>query len=64
MESKARAWTETEAANYLGMKQKTLQQWRFYGRGPTYLKLGRSVRYLQSDLDHFLEQSRIAGGDQ
>jgi predicted DNA-binding transcriptional regulator AlpA len=64
METQQKTWTEKEAATYLNMKQKTLQQWRFYGRGPAYLKLGRAVRYLQSDLDNFLSQSRIGGGEQ
>lgn len=62
METQNRPWKEDQAATYLNVSQKTLQQWRFYGRGPAYLKLGRSVRYLQSDLDNFLSQSRIGGG--
>ena len=46
-----------EAAAYLGLAVSTLNKWRVYGTaGPRFLKLGRAVRYLRSDLDAFLEQ--------
>ena len=53
---------ERSAASYLGGDEKpisdrTLQRWRLEGVGPTYLKIGRLVRYRKSDLDNFLEQS-------
>lgn len=53
-------WREQEAANYLGMRVSTLRQWRFLSKGPIYLKIGRSVRYRQEDLDTFLQQSAVA----
>jgi len=43
-----------EAAAYLNVQPTTLEQWRWNGRGPTFIKLGRSVRYRQADLDAFL----------
>lgn len=46
-----------QAAEYLGLATSTLNKWRCYGDGPTFLKLGRSVRYRVSDLNDFLEQS-------
>ncbi len=52
-------WKEEPAAAYLGMKVSTLRQWRFLSRGPRYLKIGRSVRYRQEDLDAFLEKSAV-----
>ncbi|MBE1426785.1 putative DNA-binding transcriptional regulator AlpA [Desulfomicrobium macestii] len=54
-----RTMREQEAAAYLGMSVKTLQAWRFYNKGPKYLKISRSVRYLREDLDTFLEASKI-----
>ena len=54
-----RTMREQEAAEYLGMSVKTLQAWRFYNKGPKYLKISRSVRYLREDLDTFLEASKI-----
>lgn len=44
-----------EAAAYLNVKPATLEQWRWNGRGPRFVKIGRSVRYRKSDLDSFLE---------
>ena len=43
-----------EAAAYLNVQSSTLEQWRWNGRGPRFSKLGRAVRYRQSDLDEFL----------
>ena len=47
--------TTPEAARYLGLAVSTLNKWRVYGYGPTFVKLGRAVRYRQDDLDRFLE---------
>lgn len=46
--------TTAEAARRLGFAPSTLNKWRITGRGPSFLKLGRSVRYSLSDLDAFL----------
>lgn len=47
-----------QAAEYLGLQKTTLEAWRCRGGGPRFVKLGRSVRYRQSDLDAWIE-SRI-----
>lgn len=52
--------TTVEAAAYLKQKPSTMEQHRWQGTGPRFVKLGRSVRYRQSDLDAFLE-ARIFG---
>ena len=49
--------TTEEAAPFLGIKPSTLEVWRCRGEGPTFLKIGRSVRYRKSDLLDFLEKS-------
>jgi len=50
--------TELEAAARLGLKVATLRAWRHRGRGPTYLRLGRAIRYLSRDLDEFVQANR------
>ena len=45
----------SEAAAYLNVEPTTLEQWRWNGRGPRFVKISRAVRYRLSDLDAFLE---------
>ena len=48
--------TTKQAADYLGVKDTTLEQWRWNGRGPRFVKLGRSCRYRRKpDLEDFVE---------
>ena len=54
-----RALTEREVAELLGLSVATLRAWRHRGRGPRFLRLGRSVRYLQSDLADFVRASAV-----
>lgn len=44
-----------EAAEVLGVKKSTLEAWRCRGGGPTFLKIGKCVRYRTSDLENFME---------
>jgi predicted DNA-binding transcriptional regulator AlpA len=55
----ARALTEREVADMLGLSVATLRAWRHRGRGPRFLRLGRSVRYLPSDLADFVRASAV-----
>ena len=50
---------EKKAARILGNKTQTLRNWRHQRRGPAYIKLGRSVRYLIDDLRDYILRSRI-----
>lgn len=52
--------TTRQAADYLGLKEATLEQWRWNGRGPRFVKLGRACRYRTADLDAYLD-SRTFG---
>ena len=36
---------EHEAARRLGLSVKTLRRWRWAGRPPAFIKIGRAVRY-------------------
>ena len=54
-------YDEEGAAHYIGgpnspLSTRTMQRWRLEGVGPTYVKLGRLVRYRKSDLELFLEE--------
>jgi 5-methylcytosine-specific restriction protein A len=40
-----------EAAAFLSFSSTTLNNWRCEGRGPTYFKIGGSVRYRRIDLE-------------
>lgn len=50
--------TETDAAARLGLKVATLRAWRHQGRGPAFVRLGRAIRYLTTDIDAFLHANR------
>ncbi len=54
-----RALTEREVAELLGLSVATLRAWRHRGKGPRFLRLGRSVRYLPADLDDFVRASAV-----
>jgi hypothetical protein len=45
--------TETQAAMFLSVSVRTLQGWRVRGGGPSYVKLGRTVRYRRRALLEF-----------
>jgi predicted DNA-binding transcriptional regulator AlpA len=45
-----------EAAEQLGVDPETLVQWRYLGKGPDYIKVGRKyVRYRQSAIDAWID---------
>ncbi len=48
-----RRLTVEEAAQVLCVSVKTLEAWRRLGKGPVFVKLGRSVRYTMRALDQF-----------
>lgn len=57
-QSIAEPLTEQEAATRLGLTRATLRAWRHRGAGPPFLRLGRAIRYLASDIDAFLGANR------
>ncbi len=40
-----------------------LAQWRCKGEGPAYIKNGRKVLYMGSDLNDYLEKCRVVTSD-
>jgi predicted DNA-binding transcriptional regulator AlpA len=53
------ALTERQVGEQLGLSVATLRAWRHRGKGPRFLRLGRSVRYLPSDVDEFVRASAV-----
>lgn len=47
--------TEEQAAAVLGLKKATLQQRRWQKQPPAYVKIGRFVRYLMTDIAAYLD---------
>lgn len=43
-----------DVATLLGVPAKTLEMWRYRGTGPRFVKLGRLVRYAESDLAEWM----------
>ncbi len=56
--------SRTEAAGILGVRVNTLAVWAHAGRGPAYLKIGRTVRYDVTDLERFMQQGRVRTSEQ
>lgn len=54
-----RLMDEKDAAAFLAMSVKTLQQWRFHCKPPVYHKFGKSVRYSLSDLEDFVASQKV-----
>jgi predicted DNA-binding transcriptional regulator AlpA len=50
---------EKVLADQLGFKVQTLRNRRSRGEGPPYVKVGRSVRYRESDVEKYLQSKLI-----
>ncbi|MCP4408801.1 MAG: helix-turn-helix domain-containing protein [Gammaproteobacteria bacterium] len=58
---KARRLRDSDGASqYFGGSptRKTLEKWRITGEGPPFIKIGRSVRYDEADLDAWIDERR------
>ena len=47
-----------EVAALLGIPERTLEFWRYQGRGPTYTRVGKRVRYHPDDVAAYLQAQR------
>lgn len=45
-----------EVAQYLGVPERTLAQWRYLRKGPAYINVGRYVRYRWSEVERWLDE--------
>jgi excisionase family DNA binding protein len=50
---------DVQAARFLSLGRRTLQNWRVIGGGPAFIRVGRSVRYRQSDLEQWIDARRF-----
>lgn len=46
----------SELSRYLGVPLGTLANWRYKGRGPAFLRVGRHVRYRSEDVASWVEE--------
>jgi excisionase family DNA binding protein len=54
-------WPE-QVAEMLGLPIGTLANWRYQGRGPAFVKVGRHVRYRRSDVLGWIEEHVVPAG--
>lgn len=61
-------WLTTDAvldpprvSDLIGVPVATLAQWRYLGKGPAYLRLGRHCRYRLQDVEAWLLAHRHGG---
>ncbi|WP_027159160.1 helix-turn-helix transcriptional regulator [Methylobacter luteus] len=55
-----RTLTEKQLSERWGLSPKTFQDWRYKGIGPAFVKIGRSVRYLEADIIAFEEKRKVS----
>ena len=48
---------EGEIARQIGVSLHTIRRWRHERKGPAYLRMGRTIRYRQEDIDEFIARS-------
>lgn len=51
--------TETEASIYIGMSRPWMRLQRMKRRGPSFLRIGRAIRYDVADLDAWMNKNRV-----
>jgi len=48
-------WEPEGVSDFLKVPEGTLANWRYQGKGPRFIKVGRHVRYRRSDVEAWLE---------
>jgi hypothetical protein len=51
-------------ADYLQTTEANLARLRFEGKGPAFIRLGRSIRYRWCDVDRWIEDNVVNGSAQ
>jgi len=49
-------WTVDELAEFAGVSVTTLYHWRWQGKGPKAIKVGRFLRYPEGDIEKWLDE--------
>ena len=50
--------SSADVAKVFDVSERTLEFWRYVGKGPAYVRVGRRVRYRPADVEAFLEAQR------
>ena len=53
-----------EVAEILGLSENCLAKWRWSNVGPSFLKVGRTVRYRAEDIENYLNARAVSTKDQ
>ena len=56
MNTRGRHLHQIDLADRWGMSERTLENWRWKGRGPRFLKIGGRVSYRIEDVEAFEEE--------
>lgn len=59
MMEKDRLLNMKQAARILGVKPKTLYQWKWQRNYLPFVKIGKSLRVSERDLDEFIKKSKV-----
>ena len=51
--------TSDQAANYLGVNPRLMENWRWRKVGPTFAKVGHRIRYNLNDLKSFIKTAPV-----
>ena len=54
--SEVRHLTQAQLAQRLGVSQRTLEGWRYRGKGPAYLRLEGRIGYRVADVERFEQE--------
>ena len=58
-------WNQKQLSKVLGISEKTAEAWRFYGKGPAYIKVSnRCIRYRAKDVMGYIEDQRVSTTNQ
>jgi len=59
MQSDEKLRTPKGAAKFLELRPQTLAVWRMTGQHLPFIRVGRSIRYRQSDLEAYLQRRTV-----
>ena len=49
-------WTVEELAEFAGVSATTVYHWRWLGRGPKAIRVGRYLRYPEGEIEKWLDE--------
>lgn len=50
---------EAEVAKHVGYSLRAIRKWRAEGKGPSYFRVGRSIRYRMCDVEAWLKHHQV-----